>query len=185
MGRFVHQDPVGLLGGDNEYRYAPNPVGWVDPFGLTCKENTWNLFQRNSKGVFSNSTQASPGFNLWKDQDWPALEKLLGPGSWPPNRGFVFIRKEVLQSGARVDRFGGFRNSSDEFNDFGGFVSPEGSSFTSRALPSDTKNKPYKSYEITEPIQVNSGPAIPWFNEKGMGTQYELPSSINKLKTEN
>lgn len=38
VGRFIHQDPVGLLGGTNNYRYAPNPVGWVDPFGLTCKE---------------------------------------------------------------------------------------------------------------------------------------------------
>ncbi len=40
VGRFTNQDPVGLLGGDNGYRYAPNPVGWVDPFGLTCKELT-------------------------------------------------------------------------------------------------------------------------------------------------
>ncbi|BFM16850.1 hypothetical protein R50073_30330 [Maricurvus nonylphenolicus] len=38
VGRFVHQDPVGLLGGNNCYQYAPNPTGWVDPLGLTCKE---------------------------------------------------------------------------------------------------------------------------------------------------
>lgn len=38
VGRFIHQDPVGLLGGMNSYRYAPNPIGWVDPFGLSCKE---------------------------------------------------------------------------------------------------------------------------------------------------
>ncbi|ABC28802.1 Rhs family protein [Hahella chejuensis KCTC 2396] len=36
--RFINQDPVGLLGGDNNYQYAPNPTGWGDPFGLTCKE---------------------------------------------------------------------------------------------------------------------------------------------------
>ncbi len=34
MGRFTTQDPIGLLGGDNLYAYAPNPVGWVDPLGL-------------------------------------------------------------------------------------------------------------------------------------------------------
>jgi RHS repeat-associated protein len=34
VGRFVSQDPIGLLGGDNLYAYAPNPTGWVDPFGL-------------------------------------------------------------------------------------------------------------------------------------------------------
>jgi RHS repeat-associated protein len=37
-GQFISQDPIGLLGGVNGYQYAPNPVGWVDPFGLTCKE---------------------------------------------------------------------------------------------------------------------------------------------------
>ena len=38
IGQFTTQDPIGLLGGVNNYQYAPNPVGWVDPFGLTCKE---------------------------------------------------------------------------------------------------------------------------------------------------
>tara|TARA_Y100000296_G_scaffold19349_1_gene23090 strand:- start:248 stop:730 length:483 start_codon:yes stop_codon:yes gene_type:complete len=26
------------LGGDNNYLYVPNPVTWVDPLGLSCKE---------------------------------------------------------------------------------------------------------------------------------------------------
>jgi len=34
VGRFVSQDPIGLMGGMNLYQYAPNPTGWVDPFGL-------------------------------------------------------------------------------------------------------------------------------------------------------
>jgi len=33
-GRFVSQDPIGLLGSVNFYHYAPNPVVWVDPWGL-------------------------------------------------------------------------------------------------------------------------------------------------------
>ncbi|MDG9670842.1 DUF6531 domain-containing protein [Hahella sp. CR1] len=35
--RFINQDPVGLVGGNNNYLYAPNPTSWVDPFGLTAK----------------------------------------------------------------------------------------------------------------------------------------------------
>lgn len=35
VGRFIHQDPIGLLGGANVYQYAPNPSNWVDPMGLT------------------------------------------------------------------------------------------------------------------------------------------------------
>jgi len=38
QARFIHQDPIGLVGGINHYQYAPNPVNWVDPFGLSCKE---------------------------------------------------------------------------------------------------------------------------------------------------
>ncbi|CAA6810584.1 MAG: Rhs-family protein [uncultured Sulfurovum sp.] len=34
VGRFISQDPIGLLGGNNLYQYAPNPTGWVDPLGL-------------------------------------------------------------------------------------------------------------------------------------------------------
>jgi RHS repeat-associated protein len=35
VGRFVTQDPIGLSGGFNLYRYAANSTGWIDPFGLT------------------------------------------------------------------------------------------------------------------------------------------------------
>ena len=34
-GRFVNQDPIGLLGGDNLYSFAPNAQGWGDPLGLS------------------------------------------------------------------------------------------------------------------------------------------------------
>ncbi|NUU69210.1 HNH endonuclease, partial [Enterobacteriaceae bacterium BIT-l23] len=35
VGRFTTQDPIGLNGGLNLYQYAPNPLGWIDPMGLT------------------------------------------------------------------------------------------------------------------------------------------------------
>ena len=41
--RFINQDPIGLVGGINHYQYAPNPVNWVDPFGLLCKEGEERL----------------------------------------------------------------------------------------------------------------------------------------------
>ncbi|SIT16308.1 RHS repeat-associated core domain-containing protein [Achromobacter sp. MFA1 R4] len=34
IGRFISKDPIGFAGGLNVYRYADNPVGWVDPLGL-------------------------------------------------------------------------------------------------------------------------------------------------------
>ena len=34
-GRFTKPDPIGLNGGFNLYQYAPNPLTWIDPLGLT------------------------------------------------------------------------------------------------------------------------------------------------------
>jgi len=36
------------------------------------------------------------------------------------------------------------------------------------------QHKPYNPYEIASPVDVFEGTAIPWFDEKGMGNQYEL-----------
>jgi RHS repeat-associated protein len=37
VGRFIGKDPIGLEGGFNIYAYAPNPVEWIDPYGLMAK----------------------------------------------------------------------------------------------------------------------------------------------------
>ena len=34
LGRFISPDPIGLLGGINLGSYAPNPIAWIDPWGL-------------------------------------------------------------------------------------------------------------------------------------------------------
>ena len=61
-GRFTTVDPIGLLGGTNNYEYAPNPLTWIDPLGLSCKENSWNKFQSQHKGEYANSTEASKAY---------------------------------------------------------------------------------------------------------------------------
>ena len=35
VGRYLSPDPVGLDGGLNLYAYVPDPLGWIDPLGLT------------------------------------------------------------------------------------------------------------------------------------------------------
>ncbi|MFN3985918.1 MAG: RHS repeat-associated core domain-containing protein [Rhodocyclaceae bacterium] len=39
IGRFTQPDPIGLNGGVNLYQYAPNPTGWVDPWGWCRRGN--------------------------------------------------------------------------------------------------------------------------------------------------
>ena len=38
-GWFVSQDPIGLWGGDNLYRFSSNIQIWIDPLGLACIPN--------------------------------------------------------------------------------------------------------------------------------------------------
>src|SRR5690606_16831153 len=35
---YISPDPIGVLGGENNYGYVSNPVNWVDPFGLNAKK---------------------------------------------------------------------------------------------------------------------------------------------------
>jgi RHS repeat-associated protein len=50
-GRFISQDPIRLAGGTNPYRYAPDPVNWIDPFGLCEEDGKQTTFrgERSSK----------------------------------------------------------------------------------------------------------------------------------------
>jgi uncharacterized protein RhaS with RHS repeats len=38
IGRFISEDPIGLLGGTNLYEFAPNTDAWVDPWGWKSKD---------------------------------------------------------------------------------------------------------------------------------------------------
>ena len=42
-GRFVNQDPIGLVGGDNLYQFAPNIQSWADFLGLSSTPVTITL----------------------------------------------------------------------------------------------------------------------------------------------
>lgn len=36
-GRFVSQDVIGLVGGENFYQFSSNTQSWIDPLGLNAK----------------------------------------------------------------------------------------------------------------------------------------------------
>jgi hypothetical protein len=96
---------------------------------------------------------------------------------YPSNDGFFGNPTTVtLMPGTKIDRYGFER---------GRFVSPEGVPINNRSLAPETKNMPYNVYEVTSPIEVQSGMIAPAFGETGFGQQYLLPDNIKTLKKNN
>lgn len=50
---FINKDPIGLAGGTNLYRYAANPLTWIDPWGWASIKNKEDGMTReaSAKGV--------------------------------------------------------------------------------------------------------------------------------------
>ncbi|RLB40183.1 MAG: hypothetical protein DRH12_10460, partial [Deltaproteobacteria bacterium] len=45
LGRFITKDPIGFVGGVNQYAYVGgNPVNWIDFLGLCKKKSWWESF---------------------------------------------------------------------------------------------------------------------------------------------
>ncbi|XWR56576.1 RHS repeat-associated core domain-containing protein [Dickeya zeae] len=54
-GCYVSPDPLSILGGEQNYAYVHNPVGWVDPFGLAGCASV------DKDGILSIKNKFSPG----------------------------------------------------------------------------------------------------------------------------
>ncbi|MGK5059464.1 glycohydrolase toxin TNT-related protein [Janthinobacterium sp. LB2P49] len=156
-GRYLTQDPIGLLGGINSYLYSPSPTMTADPLGLVCGKANPSKVDKDRNGRF-------------RDQ----YGRFAADPGWPANRGFNDIpTKFSILPMTNIDRFG---------YPGGTFVSPQGVKFSHRALPQSYQNgKPYHVYQVLKPIQVDAGLAAPWFNQVGMGMQYELPLPVDDL----
>ena len=64
VGRFVNQDPIGLMGGDNLYSFAPNVLDWVDSLGLTRTGSTTFYHAGDIRGPINPSQgRANLDFN--------------------------------------------------------------------------------------------------------------------------
>lgn len=82
VGRFVSHDPIGLTGGFNNYQYAPNPVSWIDPSGLSGRPIV--VIGEGQRGVNEAARQLkSSGYRaesmMYPKVQWPRDLK-LAPG---------------------------------------------------------------------------------------------------------
>ncbi|MGO3847541.1 MAG: RHS repeat-associated core domain-containing protein [Pseudoalteromonas prydzensis] len=165
--RFINQDPIGLVGGINHYQYAPNPVNWVDPFGLSCKENTWNEFQKDHKGMFSSSSEAAAAY---KD-----LVENMSP--WP----IGFDYKATIRDMKVGETFSMIVDdgSEDMPGRFATFDNITNTEYGRQKLAIKESWKPtldnVVTYEVLRPFKVYEGPVGPQVDNgkylKGGGTQ--------------
>jgi RHS repeat-associated protein len=109
QGRYITQDPIGLMGGMNGFAYPTNPVGWGDPLGLACSPadnaagicHEFNEYQkrleeaRNGRSQFLGRCYArflldhykGVASNAWTESknqrrgSNPSLEEVVVPGS--------------------------------------------------------------------------------------------------------
>jgi RHS repeat-associated protein len=73
--RFINQDPIGLVGGINHYQYAPNPVNWVDPFVLSCKEDTATIIKIGHGKNMHFAIQVKTRFDTTKTHQHGGIEE--------------------------------------------------------------------------------------------------------------
>ncbi len=80
VGRFVSKDPIGYAGGLNVHQYAPNPVEWVDPLGLSGNAHQRRGKARSAKRQEALDTQTA---GMIQQPDYP-LDKVYDAVN--PNR---------------------------------------------------------------------------------------------------
>ncbi|MCG3734537.1 glycohydrolase toxin TNT-related protein, partial [Vibrio cincinnatiensis] len=91
----------------------------------------------------------------------------LSSREWPPFPGSINQVEAdfTLLPGTLIDRFGPPK---------GAFLSPEGTSYSARALKPGTAREDYYVYEVLKPLTIKVGEIRPWFGEVGNGLQYRL-----------
>ena len=146
-----------------------------EPYGLRLPSSGTEVTSRSTFAETLPGTSASR-----TDRAIPESAPRTGVQTyWPPNGGFRTAPvPETLAEGYRMSRYGGFFDESG-FKDFGSFTAPENVPYGMRALPPGTDLKPYSTYEVVKPIpDVPSGPSASYFGELGLGTQHQLPMTI-------
>ncbi|OCG46643.1 hypothetical protein A9G35_04690 [Gilliamella sp. Choc5-1] len=102
-GRYITQDPLGILGGLNSYQYAgSDPINWIDPLGLIKVENS------GFEGVArkeANSNAAQSGLDKSADFSRPLTPSDLGvkgrlselDGTFSVNDGIATVRVDMIR----------------------------------------------------------------------------------------
>ena len=92
VGMFVSRDPIGLMGGDNVFAYAPNPTDWIDPFGLAKS--------KKSKKQHTSDDSDSGGIHC-SMQDITVADAQALPVIKPNTKEWEFAKKKIQAGGKK------------------------------------------------------------------------------------
>ncbi|MTJ83146.1 MAG: hypothetical protein F8N37_19340 [Telmatospirillum sp.] len=116
-GRFTSQDPIGLAGGLNLYQYAPEPLSWIDPWGLSCGfDSRASRWRDSATGRFS----APPSVAT------PYGRAVQGGGV------DALMARTQVESGARLYRIGTMGKSQAAEAQFWALESPDSPGYAAR-----------------------------------------------------
>ncbi|MFF7637396.1 TNT domain-containing protein [Kitasatospora sp. NPDC008050] len=159
----AHADQCSAAFANGDARFGPEQLPASGPLG-------WQLFGYQRTGGASTSAFLTQYYDS-------------AAGSWryPPDNGYLVINGQPLEltqpllPGQDIDRYG---------SEYGSFLAPEGSSYASRAIPpSSLDGNPaagcnYHDYRVVKSFSVHGGPIAPWFNQPGLGWQYQLDGTL-------
>ncbi|WP_235662564.1 RHS repeat domain-containing protein, partial [Pseudomonas coronafaciens] len=107
IGRFITQDPIGLLGGFNLYRYSPNPLSGIDPWGL-CETKGMGVSKSGHHVPAVRKSVGRPFAVARSDKTRPTL---FPKGENPEHSHWLLHEAERTHVGPRQ---GSFPGSDDE-----------------------------------------------------------------------
>lgn len=183
------------------FAFAESAVGTAAPLGGSsdlqggqgCSEEYFNGDRRLGPETLSDQFPVADQLEGYQrtgdltpdaflDKYWDPTVAPAGSYKYPPQQGYVLdssgnpLRTQAkLGIGTLIDRYG---------SEGGNFLAPAGAKYTARALPpvnlvsvpADYCN--YHVYLVTKPLPVYAGPIAPWFEQVGLGTQYEVVGEL-------
>ena len=111
-------------------------------------------------------TKGKKGEDRFYDDDGNAI--------YPPNNGAVGKEeKTTLPKGMIISRYG---------NNYGRYVSPDGTTIEERALAKDARiQNELHRFELAKDVECIKGAIAPWFGQAGGGIQYKFSKTIDQL----
>ncbi|PDN41073.1 RHS repeat domain-containing protein, partial [Salmonella enterica] len=84
IGKFISGDPISIRGGINLYQYAPNPISWIDPLGLTpCGKPDGNINPKDVRYMQSSIKNQTGEYTVLGNAE-ALLNGTLKPSALPP-----------------------------------------------------------------------------------------------------